>query len=206
MLDGLWKDKIDRTWDRLAQPLARAGISPNQVTTIGLLLVAANCGLYLLHPNDLLFGVGLAISFACDSLDGAVARAQGSASKFGGYFDAVIDRYQEILVSFVLGWMNGWWVLIFFVTTGSLLTSYNKARTAVEIPIDNAAWPDMIERLERIVVVCGALILNSFIALPAWLGGNFLHAVLVILAVLTHLTALQRFARARALLLREREH
>ncbi|HEV8015391.1 MAG TPA: CDP-alcohol phosphatidyltransferase family protein [Stellaceae bacterium] len=202
MLDGYRKSTIDRFWNSLARPLARAGLSPNQVTGIGLVLVLGNCAAYLLHRNDFVFGVGLSVSFAFDALDGAVARLQGTASKFGGYLDAVIDRYQEIAVYFVIAWVNGWWIACFLATSGSLLISYNKARTAVEIPIANADWPDLLERLERIIILCAALLFDAVIPIPDFLGGDLLHAALIALALLTYVTGFQRFLRARRLILR----
>jgi len=116
----------------------------------------------------------------------------------------VIDRYQEIAAYLAIAWIEGWWPVCFLAATGSLLVSYTKARTAIEMPIDNARWPDLMERLERIIVLCAALVLDSLIPLPAALGGRVLLAGLVILAVLTHLTAVQRFRRARRLLLGDR--
>ena len=80
------------------------------------------------------------------------------------------------------------------------MVSYNKARTAMEIPIQNNNWPDLMERFERIVVLCAVLILDSFIALPALLGGRVLFAGLLVIGVLSHGTAIQRFFRARTLL------
>jgi len=201
MLDGYSKASIDRFWEALARPLARSGLTPNQVTWLGLGLVLANCVLYLWHQSSLCLGLGLAVSFAFDSLDGAVARLQGTSSSFGGYLDAVIDRYQEIGVYLTIAAVNGWWPACFLAVTGSLLVSYNKARTAIEMPIDNAKWPDLMERLERVIVLCTALVLDSLLTLPGALGGRVLLAALVAMGVLTHVTAVQRFLRARRMLL-----
>jgi archaetidylinositol phosphate synthase len=200
MIDGTSKATLDRFWDAVARPLARSGLTPNQITWIGLGLVLANCALFALHRSSILFGLGLAVSFAFDSLDGAVARLQGTASKYGGYLDAVIDRYQEIAVYLTIAWLEGWWLACFLAATGSLLTSYHKARTAIEMPIDNSKWPDLLERLERVIILCIALVLDSLFTLPAMLGGRVLLAALVVLGVLTHVTAIQRFVRARAML------
>lgn len=196
MIDSTNRAFSDRVWNALATPLVVIGLRPNQVTVAGLLLVLANCGAYgLWHRDPFWFGLGLAISFAFDGLDGAVARRTGRSSKFGGYLDAVIDRYQEVAVFFAIAAVTGWWALCFLALCGSLLTSYNKARTALEIPIDNKNWPDLMERLERIVVLCGGLILDRFVPIP-WLPGT-LYLALLAIAVLSNVTALQRFWRAR---------
>jgi phosphatidylglycerophosphate synthase len=201
MLDGSNRGIGERFWHGLARPLANAGLSPNQVTWIGLVLILANCAVYIVHRQNLWFGLGLVVSFSFDGLDGAVARLTGKSSKYGGYLDAVIDRYQEIAVYLAIAWVTQWWAISFLAVTGSLLVSYNKARTAMEIPIDNHNWPDLLERFERIFIICAALILDSVIALPAALGGSLLFAGISAIALLSHVTAIQRFMRARAMLL-----
>ncbi len=202
MLDGLHKSRTDIVWQAIARPLAATGITPNQVTWLGLVLVVTNCAAYIVHQNSVWFGVGLALSFAFDALDGAVARLQGRTSKFGGYLDAVVDRYQELAAYFAIAWVNDWWMVSFLAITGSFLVSYNKARTAIEIPIQNHNWPDLLERFERIVIICGALILDPFVPLPDFLGGRVLYLGVAVIAVGSHVTAVQRFYRARSLLLK----
>lgn len=181
--------------------LAGSDVTPNQITCIGLVLVLANCGCYLLWRNTFWLGVGLSLSFTFDSLDGVIARRQGTTSKFGAYLDAVVDRYQEIATYLVIAWVNDYWAVVFFVITGSLLISYNKARTAVEIPVDNKDWPDLLDRPRRVWILCAALILDGAVPIPAALGGRLLYLALVVLAALTQFTALQRFLRARRMLL-----
>jgi archaetidylinositol phosphate synthase len=195
MLDGHFQPLLDRLWRAMAAPLVMLGVTPNQVTLMGLVLILANCAAYAWHRDPFWFGLGLALSFVFDALDGAVARRTHTATKFGGYLDAVVDRYQEIAVFFVIAWVTGWWALCFLALSGSLLTSYNKARTAIEMPVDNNGWPDLMERLERIIVICAGLIFDSFVTLPLVPGTLFLG--LTIIALLSHVTALQRFFRAR---------
>jgi CDP-diacylglycerol--glycerol-3-phosphate 3-phosphatidyltransferase/archaetidylinositol phosphate synthase len=202
MLDGTNKALSDRVWDALAVPLARAGLTPNQITWLGLLLVLANCAVFYVYRSTFWFGVGLAVAFTFDGLDGAVARMRGMSSRYGGYLDAVVDRYQEIAVYLAIALVTQWWLLAFLAITGSLMTSYNKARTAVEIPIDNNAWPDLLERLERVSILCAALIFDSLIHLPPQWGASILSLAMLAIGVLSHITAIQRFFRARGQLLR----
>ena len=203
MLDGTNKALSDRVWDALAVPLARAGLTPNQITWLGLLLVLANCAVFYVYRNTFWFGIGLAISFTFDGLDGAVARMRGMSSRYGGYLDAVVDRYQELAVYLTLAVVTGWWLLCLLAITGSLMTSYNKARTAVEIPIDNNAWPDLLERLERVAILCAALVFDPLIHLPQSWGASILSVAILLIGVLSHITAIQRFIRARGLILRQ---
>ena len=41
---------------------------------------------------------------------------------------------------------------------GSVITSYAKARTALEAQISNEGWPELFERLERIIYTCVMLV------------------------------------------------
>lgn len=201
MLDGLKRDVAEPVWRSLAKPLADAGFTPNQITLLGLALVLLNSALFCWHQNTFWFGLGLVVSFAFDALDGAVARLRNMSSKFGGYLDGVVDRYQEIAVYAAIAWVTGWWALVFLTITGSLMVSYNKARTAIEIPIENHAWPDLLERFERVAILSLALLLDSISTLPDLLGGRVLFAALLALGILAHVTAMQRFFRARAMLI-----
>ena len=204
MIDGLHKNFADRIWNALAQPLAKTGVTPNAVTCAGLVLIMASCSWYLAHGNSLLFGICLALSFAFDALDGAVARLQGTSSKFGGYLDAIIDRYQEIFVFGAIAYLNDWWGVAFFALSGSLMVSYAKARTAIEIPISNDNWPDLLERFERIVLLCAALMFD--VLLSGIFEIHVLWWALFLLGALSHITAVQRFFRARGLIRRHEGH
>jgi archaetidylinositol phosphate synthase len=194
MLDGLYAQRMNRVWDHLARGLAKTGISPNAITVIGLALVAAGAAAYPFHRNSLVFGVWIALSFSFDALDGAVARLTGKSSKFGGYLDAVVDRYQELAVLAAIAWVHDAWPHALLVLSGSFLTSYNKARAAMEVAIDNGNWPDLVERLERILLICALLVIGYWAPVVIPWG-------LVVLGVLAHVTAVQRLFRARARIL-----
>ena len=64
---------------------------------MGLGLIALVSLAYLWHRAPFWYAVTLAIAFSADSLDGAVARLRHESSAFGGYLDAVVDRYQEMI-------------------------------------------------------------------------------------------------------------
>lgn len=200
MIDGFYKKHIDPFWDKAASPLARH-FSANQVTILGLLLVAGACGAFLLHRSPMLLGISLALAFAADSLDGAVARLRRETSYFGGYLDAIIDRYQEGVVFFTLAFAGSSWAAAFLAFSGAMLTSYAKARVAIEIPVENNGWPDLFERQERLIYLCAVLIFGPAVA--SWLGttdASVIATGLWGLAALCHATAIQRILRARALL------
>src|SRR5258706_393444 len=120
MFEDIDKSRIDHFWHAVARPLVSAGLIPNQITWFGFAMVLANRALYLIHKDNLWFGLGLAFSFSFDSLDGAVARLSGRSSKYGGYLDAVIDRYQEIAAYAAIAYVNQWWPAVFFALSRPL--------------------------------------------------------------------------------------
>jgi len=197
MIDGLFKRYIDPLWEMAATPLVRARLTPNQVTGAGLALVTAAAGAYLLHRSHLVFGLSLILCFAFDALDGAVARRRDMRSHVGGYFDATADRYQELAVFLAIALADGYGALCLLAFSGGVITSYAKARTAIEIQVDNESWPDFFERLERIIFLVALLIASGlFGAYEA----RILPGGLIIYALLAHATAVQRIRRAVRLL------
>lgn len=197
MLDGLYKSKIDLFWNYLGKAVVYLGLTPNQVTWLGLGFLSINCLLYIWHEDTLVFGIVLVFIFALDSLDGAVARLTDSSTLYGGYLDAVVDRYQEVIVYMTIALVHDYWEVCFVAITASLLISYNKARTAIEKPVENNNWPDLLERLERVIILCAGLIFNQWILLPDAVNFDFLFLCILIIALLGHVTAIQRFLRAR---------
>ena len=122
---------------------------------------------------------------ALDLVDGAVARAMGLANSFGAVFDAVLDRASEALVlaacAFYFG-ERGEYVqasVAYAGLFGSVAVSYMRARAeVVGLPMRDG----LFRRQERVALLGLGLLFNG------------LTAVIWILAVLSNLTALQRFA------------
>jgi phosphatidylglycerophosphate synthase len=201
MIDGLIKNQIDPLWERAATPLVRIGMTPNQVTASGMILVMFVSGAFLWHRSYLIFGLSLSIAFAFDALDGAVARRRDMCSRVGGYFDAMIDRYQELVVLVVIAYTSDIWPHAMFAFAGSVFTSYAKARTAIEIPVNNDGWPDLFERMERVIFLCVLLVVNGVISILGFEEVNWLMPVGIgLFACLAHFTAIQRFLRATRML------
>src|SRR5439155_14984050 len=93
--------------DPIVDLLARAGVTPNMLTIMGaggniLAAVLAGSGEFLAA------GILVLASSSLDTLDGALARATGTATAFGSVFDAVIDRVSAAAVLFgLLGYFGG---------------------------------------------------------------------------------------------------
>lgn len=157
-------------------------ISPNVVTVIGACLGFVSALLIALdYPRS--GGITLLFSGFFDMLDGAIARLVRGVTRFGGFLDSVLDRYTDLFVMFgvfVLFMRQGrtdGLVLTFIATIGIAIIPYARARAeAASIECKTG----LMERPERIVV----LLLGIFL--------DLLFYAVTILAVLTHVTVLQR--------------
>ncbi|MCA9862377.1 MAG: CDP-alcohol phosphatidyltransferase family protein [Thermomicrobiales bacterium] len=153
------------------------------VTSIGVLLSAV-VAVIIASGNLIAGGVLFLIASGFDMLDGAVARAAGAVTKFGGFLDSTLDRYSETVVLFgVLFYLlqtpdaTVGALLVFAATTGSLLISYARARAEAA---GFHASVGLLARPERVVILAIGLLFSQL--LPA----------LWILAVGTHLTVMMR--------------
>jgi CDP-diacylglycerol--glycerol-3-phosphate 3-phosphatidyltransferase len=131
-----------------------------------------------------------------DILDGQVARLRGRVTRFGAFFDSVLDRYSDIIV--YVGIMVFYArpqaersMLLLTVTglalVGSVLVSYARARAE---SLNIACKVGFLERPERLVL----LIIGSLTA-TGDPSNPFLHKmpqVLWVLAVLSHWTVVHR--------------
>ena len=200
MIDSLYRAKQDAFWDRVGLVLARRGVTPDAVTQAAFVLSTINSLAFVAHRHLLAYGLLLAVTELLDNVDGAVARVSGRKTKYGAFLDAATDRYKESLSLFVVAWVTGYWVAAFAAVTGSLLVSYNHARAAMEGAPSTAAGVDLFERFERVATLVLGLVLTPMLPATVAFGHDALLAALVLIAVLSHVTAIQRFARARRVL------
>ena len=172
----------------LAEALARAGIQANWLTYLGFVL---NVAVAVLVSQGW-FGIGGAAFLlvnALDFLDGAVARAAGTAGAFGAFLDSVLDRYSEavVFVGLVVWYARQddpfAMTAAALALAGSFMVSYCRAR-AEGLGLDCEVG--LLQRPERIVVLGIGLMLADFVS------ASILVAVLVALAVLTNVTTAQR--------------
>lgn len=176
----------------------RLGISPNQLTLIGLLLQAGVAAVIALGYLPLA-GILLIFSAVFDAFDGALARMTGRTSRFGAFFDSTLDRYAEAVVLFgLLVHVSGQpdsrteVLLIYAAVVGSLLVSYTRAKAeSLGIPCTEG----ILTRAERVALIVIGLLLSGWqpvAALP-----NVLTIVLWLLAILSNITAVQRVLAVR---------
>lgn len=166
----------------IVRGLALSKIHPNVLTFLGLLIngIAA-----VQLARGQFFTAGLIIIGAglFDMVDGRVARETNRVTRFGGFFDSVLDRYSDLaLLMGLLVWygsinLPGYVVLTAVAMTASVMISYTRARAENSIPTCKVGF---MERPERVVLlIIGALF-------------DRMAPVLWVIAVLGNLTVVHR--------------
>src|SRR5215203_4639130 len=144
----------------IVRALALSRIHPNVLTFVGLLI---NIWAAVLLATGQFRAAALVIIGAgiFDMVDGRVARETGQVTRFGGFFDSVLDRYSDLaLLMGLLVWYGNinrpfYVVLTAVVMAGSVMVSYTRARAENTIPMCKVGF---MERPERIVLfIIGAL-------------------------------------------------
>ncbi len=202
MITTKYKAFFDRALEGIARKIIRIGITPNQLTLLGLGLGMLSCLFLLLTRNLFVFCILISFFGLIDGLDGLVARLTHRVSRFGSYLDAMCDRYLEAVVFLSVAYVTGYWTLTFLLLTGALLTSYAKARAGMEVPVSNTEWPDFMERTERCVIYIAGLFLSQIVPKQFW-GHGIFYWTLMFLVLATNFTVFQRILRARKII-RER--
>lgn len=166
----------------IVRGLSLARIHPNVLTFMGLVI---NIGAATLLAVGQFRWAGLVIIGAglFDMVDGRVARETNRVTRFGGFFDSVLDRYSDLaLLMGLLVWYGSinrpWYVILTAVAmAASVMVSYTRARAENSIPTCKVGF---MERPERVVlVIIGALF-------------DRMAPVLWVIAVLGNLTVVHR--------------
>ena len=179
-----YRENVRGYLEAIVRPLARAGLTPNAVTVIGLLL--SLLAAYLFYRGEpRLAALTLLIGSLVDALDGTLARLTGKTSRFGAFLDSTFDRISDgaILFGMALGSLVDWRVA-FLTFMGSYLVSYERCRA--ELAGSGKLTVGIAERAERLLI----LMIFSFA------GAEYVKYGVYIVGVLAWLTVLQRFYAA----------
>ncbi len=186
MFDGRFRTSVEKGLKPVGANLRRAGIKADHLTAFGVLMSAAAA---FSIANGALRGgfLLLALTAVPDVLDGAVAKASGTASPRGAFFDSTMDRVADALLLGGVAWYLDTTqpgrisILPMAVLGASLLISYERAK-AEALGFD--ARGGLMERAERLILLGLALLFDSLLIPALWL-----------MLALTLLTAAQRFAK-----------
>jgi CDP-diacylglycerol--glycerol-3-phosphate 3-phosphatidyltransferase len=175
--------------DAIVRMLALTRINPNVLTLMGLVVntYAAFLFGYATGENQrrMFLYAGLVIigSGFFDLVDGRVARASNQVTRFGGFFDSVVDRYSDaslffgLLVFYARGNRFFYVVLTALVMISAIMVSYARARAESLIGTCRVGFMERPERL--VLLIIGALF-------------NVMAPVLWVIAVLSTITVIHR--------------
>ncbi len=113
--------------------LLRTSITPNNVSFFSFILATLGAFIFFLGGYvNLVIGATLAqVSSVIDGSDGEIARLKFRATEFGGWFDAVLDRYADAFLLFgltyyvyVLNWNFLALLIGFLAIIGTFMNSY----------------------------------------------------------------------------------
>lgn len=177
-----------------ARLLARAGVTPNQLTVTGTVISSATA-LILIPAGWLLTALAaLVFTVLADSLDGTLARLTGRESTFGAFLDSTLDRVTDGAIFGALALWAAWhapgiWgraVMVSAITTLIFGSAVPYARAKAE-SLGLRADVGMAERSDRLVVA-GIGVLLVGLGLPVWI----LAAALIYLTIASLITVWQR--------------
>ena len=183
--------------------IASRGISPNVLSLLSLVFAVLAGFLFCLSRTStsfnlllLLAGVFICLNAVFDGLDGLVAREVGNAGRKGDFLDHVIDRYSDMFIIGGIvfgGYVN--WPIGFVAIIGVLLSSYMGTQAqAVGL---SRMYGGMLGRADRMILIIAATALTLVYPHPIPASGllsfSFLGWAILIFAVVSNVTALQRF-------------
>lgn len=182
----------------IASALAHTPLTPNQASLIAFAIAGGALWLLAIGRN-IEAGVLIQVSSIVDGVDGDLARAKAMASRFGGLFDAALDRYADAAIA---GGM-AWWALEhedwsqpllvgMAAAVAFMMVSYSRARLEREGGLDVAS--DLLGVASRdvrlLVLAVGAIAGQAYWAL-------------VVMGALSYATVAWRLWRFRSLAVTE---
>jgi CDP-diacylglycerol---glycerol-3-phosphate 3-phosphatidyltransferase len=186
MFDGRWRDTVDRGTGPVGRWLQRLGITADMLTATG--LISATATAVAVGTGHFLLALGLLILTGLhDLLDGPVAKASGTSSVRGAFFDSVTDRVADAVILGGVAWYlvsshPGHLVLLPFAVLGATsLVSYQRAKAE---SLGITAKGGLMERAERMILLGIGFITPAFLVPVLWA-----------MLTLTMATALGRFVK-----------
>lgn len=186
---GRFREMYENAMLPLGRVVAGLGISPNMISVIAAFVSLGAAVLYF-RGAALIGACVLLVSAFLDMVDGAVARATKTASRFGAVLDHVLDRYVEyvVVVGIVAGGFANWfWGA--FALIGMLLASYARAAAESVGGLDSCTV-GIAERQEKLLLIVAGSALTM-------LWQNALEYSLILVGLLSHFTVGQRLLYTR---------
>ena len=181
--------------NKISELLLKTKITPNQISLISFILGLFGALFFYIGDYFYLVIGGLLVhsSSIIDGCDGEVARLKLIESKYGGWFDAVLDRYADAIIIF--GLVYGHWILHdniiiwtigFMALMGGFINSYtaDKYDAIFRSEINNINGIRMGRDIRLFIIFIGAL-------------SNQILIALVILAIISNFVSIRRMVVLR---------
>ncbi len=190
-----FRSLYEHTTIPLGRVCLRLGLTPNMLTLLSLLVSGVSA--FAITRRAFLLGVVLILLMGfADMLDGATARAGGTAGPYGTVLDHVVDRYAEffLLLGVMLsGAVTAGWVI--FGLFGMVMASYVRAR-AESTGLVASCNVGFAGRQEKLALLCLGLL-----AQPLFPQFQMLQWTVIAIGVVSHITAVQRLLYTRRIIL-----
>ncbi len=192
ILPRFFIDFVLNIMNRFAELFVRLRFTPNFISTIALLF-GLGAGILFSFNHPFWAIMLIALCGGLDILDGKVAKKTNRTSLFGAIYDSSLDRYSEffIYLGLAVHFRDHWiiWV-VFFTFLGSTMVSYTRARAE---GLGFKCNVGIMQRAERMMLLffCVVIGLVFNIYLEA------VSAALIIIAVVSNITAIQRIYHVR---------
>jgi len=175
---------------KISELLLKTKITPNQISLVG--FITSFIGALFFYVGEYIFliigGILVQLSSIIDGCDGEVARLKLIQTRYGGWFDAVLDRYADAIIIF--GMIHGHWLLhndiiIWTIGFAALVGSFLNSYTADKY---DAIFKNRIEKTNKwrmgrdvrlFLILLGAL-------------SNQILITLAILAIISNFEAIRR--------------
>lgn len=155
--------------NQMAKGFIRIGITPNLATIIMFCFSILSFVVITFYRNLLFFSILVFITGIMDGVDGAIARLTNKITKFGGFFDSIMDRTSEFFIFLGLYIYNQdqiLWnyfdmkVIIFISFLSSVMISYT--RTRAEVIFKGDFDIGLMARSERLFYIVIMSLINLF--------------------------------------------
>lgn len=225
-LKDLGQQFIYKIIDPFVRGMIKIGITPNFITTTGLILNVVAAAVFMrggYHGERGDFSYvgwgGFIILFAglFDMIDGRLARVGNMSSTYGALYDSVLDRYSEMITLFGICYyliLQGFFfssMFAFVALIGSMMVSYVRARAeglGIECKVGFMQRPERVILIGAGGMLCGifyyfwgnVVVTSSFLPFPIFEPVLILVIPLVIVAIFSNITAIGRLVYCRKVL------
>lgn len=186
------RERFRRISIKVGIVFSKARLSPNHWTLLTLIPILF-AFYFLVNEHFAEAALLFLLAAFFDLVDGSVARVTGKVTQTGAYLDTIMDRYVEAIIIFGLlfvslpGYYLPAYIWLFIYLFGTMMTTYAKA--AAKEKLDKDIKGGLLERAERMIILFFGILLADY-------STAYLTYIIVFLAVVSNVTALQRMVKA----------